>query len=239
VRALVAGAAGFLGSHLSDRLHDDGVEVFGFDNFDSGRHQNIAHLDGDPGFRFFEHDITQPIAAAELGPLDVIFNMACPASPFAVRIFNTYGPRMDPEDGRIVSSFIVQALRGEPITIFGDGSQTRSLCYVDDLVGGLVRMGASEPAFTGPVNLGSPEELTVLDTARIIKEMTGSRSPTVFKDLPQDDPMKRKPDISLAESKLGRRPKGPFTKGAAPTIDYFRGAIGETPTGSGPVFPGR
>jgi UDP-glucuronate decarboxylase len=134
---------------------------------------------------------------------------------------------------------VVQALRGEPITIFGDGSQTRSLCYVDDLVGGLVRMVASEPAFTGPVNLGSPEELTVLDTARIIKEMTGSRSPTVFKDLPQDDPMKRRPDISLAESKLGWRPKVPFTVGAARTIDYFRGAIGETPTGSGPVFPGR
>ena len=123
-----------------------------------------------------------------------------------VRIFNTYGPRMDPEDGRIISSFIVQALRGEPITVFGDGSQTRSFCYVDDLVDGLVKMAASETSFTGPVNLGSTAEHTVLETARIIKEMTGSRSEIVFKSLPTDDPKMRNPDISLAESSLRWRP---------------------------------
>jgi UDP-glucuronate decarboxylase len=314
VRALVTGAAGFLGSHLCDRLRRDGVEVLGIDNLDTGRYVNIAHLEGDPGFEFFEHDVTQAMTPAAAGPLDVIFNMACPASPFAyqrdplftldtnylgtrnlldlardagavmlqastseiygdptihpqdesywgnvncfgprscydegkriaetlmleyarrydvrvkvVRIFNTYGPRMDPEDGRVVSSFIVQALRGEPITVFGDGRQTRSLCYVDDLIDGLVRMAASEPGFTGPVNLGNPVELTVLETAHIIREMTASSSPTVFTDLPQDDPMKRKPDITLAESALGWRPRVPFAEGAARTIDYFRDAVG-------------
>jgi nucleoside-diphosphate-sugar epimerase len=314
VRALVAGAAGFLGSHLCDRLRTDGIEVLGLDNFYTGRRENIRHLEGDPGFSFFEHDVTRPVGAAVAGPLDIIFNMACPASPRAyqrdplftletnyvgmrnllelareqgatilqasssevygdptihpqvesywgnancfgvrgcyeegkrvaetlmleharrygvrikvVRIFNTYGPRMDPEDGRIISSFIVQALRGEPITVFGDGSQTRCFCYVDDLVDGLVSMAASEPSFTGPVNLGSPAELTVLETASIIKEMTGSPSATVFKALPPDDPRKRKPDISLAESRLGWRPRVPFGEGAARTIEYFRGIIG-------------
>jgi nucleoside-diphosphate-sugar epimerase len=314
VRALVAGAAGFLGSHLSDRLRRDGIEVIGLDNFCTGRRENMMQLEGDPGFSFFEHDIPRPVGAGVAGPLDVIFNLACPASPRAyqrdplftletnyvgtrnllelareegatilqastsevygdptihpqvesywgnancfgargcyeegkrvaetlmleyarrygvrikvVRIFNTYGPRMDLEDGRIISSFIVQALRGEPITVFGDGSQTRSFCYVDDLVDGLVNMAASEPSFTGPVNLGSPAELTVLETASIIKEMTGSPSATVFKPLPPDDPRKRKPDISLAESRLGWRPRVPFEEGAARTIEYFRGIIG-------------
>ena len=314
MRALVAGAAGFLGSHLSDRLRRDGIEVIGLDNFCTGRRENMMQLEGDPGFSFFEHDITRPVGAGVAGPLDVIFNLACPASPRAyqrdplftletnyvgtrnllelareegatilqastsevygdptihpqvesywgnancfgargcyeegkrvaetlmleyarryrvrikvVRIFNTYGPRMDLEDGRIISSFIVQALRGEPITVFGDGSQTRSFCYVDDLVDGLVNMAASEPSFTGPVNLGSPAELTVLETASIIKEMTGSPSATVYKPLPPDDPRKRKPDISLAESRLGWRPRVPFEEGAARTIDYFRGIIG-------------
>jgi nucleoside-diphosphate-sugar epimerase len=314
VRALVAGAAGFLGSHLSDRLRRDGIEVIGLDNFCTGRRENMMQLEGDPGFSFFEHDITRPVGAGVAGPLDVIFNLACPASPRAyqrdplftletnyvgtrnllelareegatilqastsevygdptihpqvesywgnancfgargcyeegkrvaetlmleyarrygvrikvVRIFNTYGPRMDLEDGRIISSFIVQALRGEPITVFGDGSQTRSFCYVDDLVDGLVNMAASEPSFTGPVNLGSPAELTVLETASIIKEMTESPSATVFKPLPPDDPRKRKPDISLAESRLGWRPRVPFEEGAARTIEYFRGIFG-------------
>ena len=317
MRALVAGAAGFLGSHLSDRLRRDGIEVIGLDNFCTGRRENMMQLEGDPGFSFFEHDITRPVGAGVAGPLDVIFNLACPASPRAyqrdplftletnyvgtrnllelareegatilqastsevygdptihpqvesywgnancfgargcyeegkrvaetlmleyarrygvrikvVRIFNTYGPRMDLEDGRIISSFIVQALRGEPITVFGDGSQTRSFCYVDDLVDGLVNMAASEPAFTGPVNLGSPAELTVLETASIIKEMTGSPSATVYKPLPPDDPRKRNPDISLAESRLGWRPRVPFEDGVARTIEYFRGIIGCTP----------
>ena len=317
MRALVAGAAGFLGSHLCDRLRCDGIEVLGLDNFCTGRRENMMQLEGDPGFSFFEHDITRPVGAAVAGPLDVIFNMACPASPRAyqrdplftletnyvgtrnllelareegatilqastsevygdptihpqvesywgnancfgargcyeegkrvaetlmleyarryrvrikvVRIFNTYGPRMDLEDGRIISSFIVQALRGEPITVFGDGSHTRSFCYVDDLVDGLVNMAASEPSFTGPVNLGSPAELTVLETASIIKEMTGSPSATVYKPLPPDDPRKRNPDISLAESRLGWRPRVPFEDGVARTIEYFRGIIGCTP----------
>jgi nucleoside-diphosphate-sugar epimerase len=310
LRALVTGAAGFLGSHLCDRLRLDGIEVLGLDNFYTGSRDNVRHLGGDPGFRFFEHDITRPIDAAVVGPLDLIFNMACPGSPVAyqrdpiftletnyvgmknllelaretgaiilqastsevygdpaihpqvesywgnvncfgarscyeegkrvaetlmleygrrcdvrikvVRIFNTYGPRMDPGDGRVMSSFIAQALRGDPLTVFGDGSQTRSFCYVDDLVDGLVRMAASEPSFTGPVNLGNPAEITVLEAARIIKEMTGSHSATVFKDLPPDDPKKRKPDITLAESVLGWRPVVAFEHGAARTIDYFR-----------------
>jgi UDP-glucuronate decarboxylase len=310
VRALVTGAAGFLGSHLCDRLRRDGIEVLGCDNFYTGRRANISHLDGDSGFSFFEHDVTRPIDAGAVGPLDLIFNMACPGSPPAfqrdpvftldtnylgvrnllelarekgaiilqastsevygdptvhpqdesywgnvncfgprgcydegkrvaetlmleyarrdgvrikiVRIFNTYGPRMDPEDGRIISSFIVQALRGDPITVFGDGSQTRSFCYVDDLVDGLVKMAASETSFTGPVNLGSTAEHTVLETARIIKEMTGSRSEIVFKSLPTDDPKMRNPDISLAESSLRWRPAVSFEQGAARTVEYFR-----------------
>jgi len=320
VRALVAGAAGFLGSRLCDRLRSDGIEVLGLDNFYTGRRENISHLERDPGFGFFEHDVTRPVEAPITAPLDVIFNMACPSSPRAyhrdplftletnfvgmrnllelarehgatilqastsevygdplvhpqvesywgnvncfgvrgcyeegkrvaetlmleyarrygvrikvVRIFNTYGPRMDPEDGRIIPSFIVQALRGLPITVFGDGSQTRSFCYVDDLVDGLVKMAASDASFTGPVNLGSPAELTVLETASIIKDMTGSASATVFKALPPDDPRRRKPDISLAESKLGWRPRVPFAEGAARTIEYFRGIMGSSSQGS-------
>ncbi|BBZ71660.1 UDP-glucuronic acid decarboxylase family protein [Mycobacterium paraseoulense] len=316
MRALVTGAAGFLGSHLCDRLRRDGVEVLGLDNFYTGRRENLAHLSGDPGFSFFEHDVTRPLdAAAVSGPLDLIVNMACPGSPFAfqrdpvftldtnylgtrnlleltlakeatmlqastseiygdptihpqtesywgnvncfgpracydegkrvaetlmleyarrfgarikvVRIFNTYGPRMDPEDGRIVSQFIVQALQGEPITVFGDGSQTRSFCYVDDLIDGLVKMATSDPSFTGPVNLGSEDELTALEVARTIKEMTGSSSPIVFQALPEDDPKKRKPDITLAESRLDWRPLIPFGRGAKLTIEYFRsGGLG-------------
>ncbi|OBH58870.1 NAD-dependent dehydratase [Mycobacterium colombiense] len=313
MRALVAGAAGFLGSHLCDRLRRDGIEVIGLDNFCTGRRENIAQLDRDPGFSFVEHDITRPVDAVVPGPLDVIFNLACPASPRAyqrdplftletnyvgtrnllelarergatilqastsevygdptihpqaetywghancfgvracyeegkrvaetltleyarryhvpikvVRIFNTYGPRMDPEDGRIISSFIVQALREEPITVFGDGSQTRSFCYVDDLVEGLVTMAASDASFTGPVNLGSPAERTVLETASIIKEMTGSPSATVFEPLPPDDPKQRRPDITLAESALGWIPRVSFEEGVERTIEYFMGIV--------------
>jgi nucleoside-diphosphate-sugar epimerase len=320
MRALVAGAAGFLGSHLCDRLRRDGIEVLGLDNLYTGRRENIEHLEGDPGFTFVEHDITRPADGVVTGPLDIIFNMACPASPRAyqrdplftletnyvgtrnllelareqgaiilqastsevygdpaihpqvesywgnancfgargcyeegkrvaetlmleysrrygvrikvVRIFNTYGPRMDLEDGRIISSFIVQALRGEPITVFGDGSQTRSFCYVDDLVDGLVDMAASDPSFTGPVNLGSPAEFTVLETASIIREMIGSTSENVFKPLPPDDPRKRKPDIGLAESKLGWHPQVPFEEGVSRTIEYFKGIVGCSPQGA-------
>jgi nucleoside-diphosphate-sugar epimerase len=310
MRALVAGAAGFLGSHLCDRLRRDNIEVLGLDNFYSGSRQNIVHLEDDPDFDFLEHDITRPINAAAAGPLDVIFNMACPAAPLAyqrdplftletnyggvrnllelarekeatilqssssevygdptvhpqdesywgnvncfgvrscydegkriaetlmleyarrygvrikvVRIFNTYGPRMDPADGRIIATFINQALRGEPITVFGDGSQTRCFCYVDDLIDGLMKMAASDPSFTGPINLGGTAEITAEEAASLIKEMTGSPSPTVHQSRPPDDPMQRKPDISLAESKLGWRPQVAFEQGVARTIDYFR-----------------
>ncbi len=321
MRALVAGAAGFLGSHLCDRLRRDGIEVIGLDNLCTGSRENIVQLDGDAGFSFVEHDITRPVGVVVSGPLDVIFNLACPASPRAyqrdplftletnyagtrnllelarergattilqastsevygdptihpqvetywgnancfgvracyeegkrvaetlmleyarryrvrikvVRIFNTYGPRMDQEDGRIISSFIVQALRGEPITVFGDGSQTRSFCYVDDLVEGLVKMAASEASFTGPVNLGSPAERTVLETASLIKERTGSPSVTVFEPLPPDDPKQRRPDITLAESGLGWTPRVSFEEGVERTIEYFRGIVGPGSRGS-------
>lgn len=319
MRALVAGAAGFLGSHLCDRLRRDGIEVIGLDNFCTGRRENLMQLEADPGFSFIEHDIIGPVDAVMPGPLDLIFNMACPASPRAyqrdplftldtnyvgtknllelarargaailqastsevygdptvhpqpesywgnancfgvrgcyeegkrvaetlmleyarryrvtikvVRIFNTYGPRMDLEDGRIISSFVVQALRGEPITVFGDGSQTRSFCYVDDLIEGLVHVAASEASFTGPVNLGSPAERTVLETASLIKKLTGSQSVTVFQPLPADDPKQRRPDISLAESSLGWRPRVSFEEGAERTIEYFTDIIGRSSHG--------
>lgn len=314
MRALVAGAAGFLGSHLSDRLRRDGFEVLGLDNFHTGSRENLRQLEGDAGFMFIEHDITKPVGADAIGSLDVIFNMACPASPptyqrdplftletnyvgvrnllelarsqravmlqastsevygdptvhpqvesywgnvncfgirscydegkrvaetlmleysrcygvgiKVVRIFNTYGPRMDPEDGRIISNFTVQALRGQPITVYGDGSQTRSFCYVDDLVEGIVRMAATEPSFIGPINLGNAAEFTVSEAARAIKQMTGSDSAIVHKPLPADDPKQRKPDLRLAESKLGWRPQVSFDEGVARTIEYFKGIVG-------------
>lgn len=314
MRALVAGAAGFLGSHLCDRLRRDGIEVVGLDNFCTGRRENIRHLEDDPNFDFFEHDVNRPLDPASVGALDVIYNMACPASPLTyqrdplftletnyvgvrnllelaretgatilqsstsevygdplvhpqvegywgnvncfgvrscyeegkrvaetlmleyarrygvrikvVRVFNTYGPKMDPEDGRIISAFIIQALRAEPITIFGDGTQTRCFCYVDDLVDGLVRMAASVPSFTGPVNLGSPSELSILDVAAVIKEMTGSPSEIVFLAPRPDDPRRRKPDISVADSALGWRPRFSFEDGAARTIEHFKATLG-------------
>ena len=314
MRALVTGAAGFLGSHLCDRLRRDDIEVVGLDNLYSGSRENISHLARDPGFTFLEHDITQPLQATAAGPLDIIFNMACPASPptyqrdplftletnylgvrnllelarvqgavmlqastsevygdptvhpqvegywgnvncfglrscydegkriaetlmleyarrynvqiKVVRIFNTYGPRMDSNDGRIISNFAVQALRGEPITVYGDGSQTRSFCYVDDLIDGIVRMACSNPSFVGPVNLGNPTELTVSEAAHLIKRMTGSTSDIVHEALPPDDPKQRKPDISLAETILDWHPQVPFEEGVAHTIGYFKGVIG-------------
>jgi UDP-glucuronate decarboxylase len=142
-----------------------------------------------------------------------------------VRIFNTYGPRMAPDDGRVVSNFIVQALRGEDITVFGDGSQTRSFCYVDDMIDGLIRMMGTSKGFLGPVNLGNPAEFTILELAEILIRMTGSRAKIVFKPLPQDDPTQRKPDITLAQKKLGWQPRVPLEEGLAKTIEYFRGVI--------------
>jgi UDP-glucuronate decarboxylase len=307
-RALVTGGAGFLGSHLCERLLQDGCEVLCVDNFFTGARRNIEHLLGNPAFELLRHDITFPLYVE----VDEIYNLACPASPVhyqfdpvqttktsvvgsinmlglakrvkarilqastsevygdpdmhpqresywgnvnpigirscydegkriaetlfmdfhrkyktdikIIRIFNTYGPNMLENDGRVVSNFIVQALRGEDITIYGEGMQTRSFCYVSDLVDGIVRMMGSED-FTGPVNLGNPGEYTVMDLAKMVIEMTGSKSKIVYRPLPSDDPKKRKPDISLANSKLGWQPVIPVQEGLKKTIEYFRNEI--------------
>jgi UDP-glucuronate decarboxylase len=307
---MVTGGAGFLGSHLCDRLVKDRRDVLCVDNFFTGSRNNIRHLLSSQYFEFQRHDVTFPLYV-EVGQ---IYNLACPASPVhyqhdpvqttktsvhgainmlglakrvgarilqastsevygdpavhpqtedywgnvnpigiracydegkrcaetlffdyhrqhalqikVVRIFNTYGPRMHPNDGRVVSNFIVQALRGEDITIFGNGEQTRSFCYVDDLVEVMVRMMDSEPGFTGPVNIGNPGEYTMLQLAETILRMTKSRSKLVFKPLPSDDPKQRRPDISMAQKHLGGwEPKVSLQDGLAPTIDYFRSVV--------------
>jgi UDP-glucuronate decarboxylase len=303
---LVTGGAGFIGSHLCERLLAEGDDVLCADNFFTGTKDNIAHLLGHPHFELLRHDITFPLYVE----VDEIYNLACPAAPIhyqfdpvqttktsvhgainmlglakrvkakilqastsevygdpqvhpqpedywghvnpiglracydegkrcaetlffdyhrqhklrikVARIFNTYGPRMHPNDGRVVSNFIVQALKGEPITVFGDGSQTRSFCYVDDLVDGLVRLMASPDDFTGPVNLGNPTESTILELAREVLAQTGSKSKIAHKPLPSDDPKQRQPDIALAKSALGWIPSVPLKTGLEKTIDYFR-----------------
>jgi UDP-glucuronate decarboxylase len=305
-RVLVTGGAGFLGSHLCERLIETGHEVLCVDNYYTGRRHNVAHLLKNPDFELMRHDVCFPLYAE----VDQIYNLACPASPIhyqrdpvqttktsvhgainmlglakrikarilqastsevygdptvhpqkedywghvntlgpracydegkrcaetlffdyrrqhnlqikVARIFNTYGPRMHPDDGRVVSNFILQALRGEPITVFGDGGQTRAFCYVDDLIDGLMRLMGTEPDFTGPVNLGNPVELSVLGLAEKIVELTGSKSKIERRPLPQDDPMQRCPDIGLAKSKLGWEPRVPLEQGLKKTIDYFR-----------------
>ena len=305
MRILVTGGAGFLGSHLCERLLAAGNEVICLDNFFTGRKKNVQHVLNNPNFDLIRHDITIPI----LLEVDKIYHLACPASPihyqynaiktiktnvlgtinmlgiakrakarilFAstsevygdpaihpqkedywgnvntigirscydegkrvaetlmmdyhrqnkvdikiIRIFNTYGPRMLPDDGRVVSNFIIQALKGEDITVYGKGSQTRSFCYVDDLVEGMVRMMDSEN-FTGPVNLGNPEEYTILEFAQKIIAMTGSKSKIAYKPLPSDDPQQRQPDITLAGQKLGWKPVVSVTDGLTKTIEYFR-----------------
>ena len=305
-RVLVTGGAGFLGSHLCERLLDEGHEVICVDNFYTGRKANIAHLSGNPHFEVLRHDVTFPLFAE----VDEIYNFACPASPVhyqfdpvqttktsvhgainmlglakrlrikilqastsevygspevhpqpenywgnvnpigprscydegkrcaetlffdynrqhglpikVARIFNTYGPRMHPNDGRVVSNFIMQALAGEPITIFGDGSQTRSFCFVDDLVDGVVRLMDSADEITGPVNLGNPGEFSILELANMIIELTESSSSVVHKELPTDDPVRRKPDISLAKEVLGWEPNVELREGLEKTIAYFR-----------------
>lgn len=305
MRILVTGGAGFLGSHLCERLLAEGHEVICADNFFTGRKINIQHLLENPLFEILRHDVTDPI----LLEVDRIYHLACPASPihyqynpvktiktnimgtinmlgiakrvqgrilFAstsevygdpavhpqkeaywgnvnpigirscydegkraaetlmmdyhrqngvdikiVRIFNTYGPRMLADDGRVVSNFVVQALKGEDISVYGKGSQTRSFCYVDDLIDGMVRMMNSEN-FTGPVNLGNPEEYAILDLAKKIISMTGSKSKIVYKPLPSDDPAQRKPDITLAGQKLGWRPVVSVEEGLKKTIEYFK-----------------
>jgi UDP-glucuronate decarboxylase len=304
-RILVTGGAGFIGSHLCESLLARGHHVICLDNFFTGHRQNVAHLLSNPRFEIIRHDITMPLSIEA----DMIYNMACPASPVhyqydpiktmktsvigalnlleearrtrarilqastsevygdpevhpqkesyrgnvnpigiracydegkraaetlffdyarqygteirVVRIFNTYGPRMDPDDGRVVSNFIVQALRGEPLTIYGDGSQTRSFCYVDDLVRGIIDLMEVD-GFTGPMNLGNDGEFTVRELAEMVLELTGSKSKITYLPLPQDDPIKRRPDLSLAREKIGYAPAVPLREGLIRTIEYFK-----------------
>ncbi len=308
-RILVTGGAGFIGSHLSERLLALGNEVLCVDNFFTGRRENITPLLDNPRFEILRHDVTFPLYVE----VDAIYNFACPASPVhyqfdpvqttktsvmgainmlglakrlkipvvqastsevygdpqqhpqtetywgnvntigpracydegkrcaetlffdyrrqhnldakVVRIFNTYGPRMLENDGRVVSNFIVQALKGEPITVFGDGSQTRSFCYVDDLVEGFIRMLDTPPEVSGPVNLGNPGEFTIRELAEKVIAMTGSKSKIDYRPLPQDDPKMRRPDITLAGELFGWKPTIPLDQGLEPTIDYFRKRI--------------
>jgi len=309
MRILVTGGAGFLGSHLCERLLNEGHDLICLDNFFTGRKRNIAHLLGNPYFELVRHDVTDPFKYE----VDQIYNLACPASPphyqynpikttktsvmgaihclglakrvkarvfqastsevygdpevhpqpesykgsvnpigiracydegkrcaetlffdyhrqngvdiRVVRIFNTYGPRMLPDDGRVVSNFIVQALKGEDLTIYGDGTQTRSFCYVDDLIEGFVRL-MNHPSQTGPVNIGNPGEFTMLELAEKVLELVGGKSKLSFHPLPGDDPQQRQPDITLAREELGWEPKVPLEEGLKPTIDYFRDLVG-------------
>ncbi len=305
MRILITGGAGFLGSHLADRLLKDGHEIICMDNLFTGSKRNISHLMQNPNFEFMRHDVTDPFKLE----VDQIYNLACPASPVhyqynaiktiktsvmgainclglakrvrarvfqastsevygdpevhpqpesywgsvnpigirscydegkrcaetlfydyhrqngvdirIVRIFNTYGPRMSPEDGRVVSNFIMQALKGEGITIYGDGSQTRSFCYYSDLIDGFVRLMEQEE-LVGPVNIGNPGEFTMLELAEKVIQLTGSKSKIVHEALPADDPKQRQPNIELARAKLGWEPKVPLDEGLVETIDYFR-----------------
>ena len=305
-RILITGGAGFLGSHLCDRLVGRGDDVLCVDNFFTGDKRNVAHLLGNARFELMRHDVTFPLYVE----VDRIFNLACPASPIhyqhdpvqttktsvhgainmlglakrlkarilqastsevygdpevhpqtegywgrvnpigirscydegkrcaetlffdyfrqhrleikVVRIFNTYGPRMHPNDGRVVSNFIVQALKGEDITIYGDGQQTRSFCYVDDLVEAMLRMMDTPAEFTGPMNVGNPNEFTMIELADKVLALTGSRARLVFRPLPSDDPKQRQPDISLAKSAIDWQPKVALDDGLKETIAYFR-----------------
>lgn len=309
-RVLVTGGAGFLGSHLCERLLARGDEVLCVDNFFTGSRDNIVHLQANPYFEIIRHDVTFPLYVE----VEEIYNLACPASPVhyqrdpvattktsvhgainmlglakrlgakifqsstsevygdpevhpqpeeyrgsvnpigpracydegkrcaetlffdywrqynlpikVVRIFNTYGPRMHPNDGRVVSNFIVQALKGEPITIYGDGSQTRSFCYADDLIEGFLRFMDAGPEHTGPLNLGNPGEFTMIELAEMVLRLTGSSSKLVHMPLPADDPKQRRPDISKAKALLDWEPKVPLEEGLDHTIAYFRRVIG-------------
>ncbi|MDR3281198.1 MAG: SDR family oxidoreductase [Synergistaceae bacterium] len=305
-RVVVTGGAGFLGSHLCERLLETGSEVICVDNMFTGSKENIRHLLSNPYFELIRHDITLPLFVEA----DQIYNLACPASPVhyqynpiktvktnvlgainmlglakrtnarilqastsevygdpnvhpqvesyrgnvnpigirscydegkrlaetlffdyhrahgleikVMRIFNTYGPRMAPNDGRVVSNFILQALKGEDITIYGNGEQTRSFCYVDDLIDGMIKLMESDANFTGPVNVGNPDEFTILELARKVISMTESGSKMVFKPLPQDDPLQRRPDIGLAEKMLKWKPETKLDEGLGKTIAYFK-----------------
>lgn len=306
MRVLVTGGAGFLGSHLADRLLSDGHEVIVVDNFFTGNKSNITHLKDNPRFEVIRHDVTFPLYVE----VDAIYNLASPASPIhyqrdpvqttktsvigainmlglakrlgvkifqastsevygdpevhpqpesywgkvnpigprscydegkraaetlffdyhrqhrlairVARIFNTYGPRMAPDDGRVVSNFVLQALRGEPLTIYGDGSQTRSFCYVSDLIEGFVRLMDNDKDLVGPVNLGNPGEFTMNDLAKHVLEVTGSKSTIDYRPLPEDDPQQRQPDITLAKKELGWTPTVALDEGLEKTVAYFR-----------------
>ncbi len=305
MRVLITGGAGFIGSHLTERLLKAGHSVIIMDNFHTGSRNNIRHLLHNDDLEVFRHDVTEPFRVE----VDCIYNLACPASPIhyqrspvktvltsvlgvihcldlakvtkarvlqastseiygdpqvhpqreeywgnvntigprscydegkrvaetlmfdyhrengvdirLARIFNTYGPKMSPDDGRVVSNFILQALRGEPITMFGDGSQTRSFCYVDDLVEGLIRLMNTD-GITGPMNFGNPDERTIKEIAELVIRLTGSSSEIVYKPLPKDDPVRRKPDISMAKQNLGWQPKVKLEDGLPRVIEYFR-----------------
>jgi UDP-glucuronate decarboxylase len=307
---MVTGGAGFLGSHLCERLLDEGAEVLCVDNYFTGRRANIAHLLGNPSFEAMRHDVTMPLYAE----VDGIFNFACPASPVhyqhdpvattkvsvlgainmlglakrlkvpilqastsevygdpivhpqpesywgnvnpigprscydegkrcaetlffdyrrqhripikVMRIFNTYGPRMHPDDGRVVSNFIVQALKGEPITLYGDGRQTRSFCYVDDLISGALKLMLTPDEVTGPINIGNPVEFTIARLAQLVIDLTGSNSELMRLPLPPDDPRQRQPDISLARSALDWEPHVDLVQGLERTITYFAALLG-------------
>lgn len=308
-RILVTGGAGFLGSHLIERLLNDGNEVLALDNYFTGQKSNIVHLLQHPYFELVRHDVTMPYFVE----VDEIYNLACPASPIhyqynpiktmktsvmgainmlglakrikakilqastsevygdpevhpqteaywghvnpigeracydegkraaetlfinyhqqnrvrikIIRIFNTYGPRMHPNDGRVVSNFIVQALQNRDITIYGDGSQTRSFCYVDDLIEGMIRMMNTDDSVIGPMNMGNPSEFTILQLATKVIEMTGSSSHIIFKPLPSDDPMQRKPDIGMAKALLDWEPTISLDDGLKKTINYFKATL--------------
>ncbi len=308
MQVLVTGAAGFLGSHLTDRLLGEGHSVLGVDNLSTGDPENLAHLAREPRFRFEQRDICEPF---DPGPVDFVFNLASPASPpeylrlaietlrvgsvgtentleiaarhgagflhastsecygdplvhpqtedywgnvnpvgprsvydeakrFAealtmayhrsrgvntrlVRIFNTYGPRLHPSDGRVISNFIMQALKGEPLAIYGDGSQTRSFCYVDDLIEGILRLSHSEEHY--PVNIGNPDEFTILECAQAVLDATGSKSELRFEPLPEDDPARRRPDITRARTILGWEPQVALKEGLAKSLPFFRKKI--------------
>lgn len=313
-RILVTGGAGFIGSHLCERLLKEGNEVISLDNYFTGQKKNIVHLLDNPYFEMVRHDVTTPYFVE----VDQIFNLACPASPIhyqynpiktvktsvmgainmlglakrvrakilqastsevygdpeihpqtedywghvnpiglrscydegkrvgetlfmnyhhqnnvrikIIRIFNTYGPNMHPHDGRVVSNFIVQALKGKNITVYGDGGQTRSFQYVDDLVNGMLKMMATADDFIGPVNIGNPVEFTILELAQRVIELTGSKSKIIYEPLPSDDPMQRKPDISLAKEKLNWEPKIHLEEGLIKTIQYFDQLLKEDPS---------
>jgi UDP-glucuronate decarboxylase len=308
-RILVTGGAGFLGSHLCEKLLEQGNDVICLDNLFTGQKENIAHLMGSPYFEFVRHDVTFPYYVE----VDQIYNLACPASPVhyqfdpvqttktsvhgainmlglakrtkakifqastsevygdpevhpqpeaywgkvnpigirscydegkrcaetlffdyhrqhdlrikVARIFNTYGPRMHPNDGRVVSNFIVQALKGQDITIYGDGKQTRSFCYVDDLINGFIKLMNTDDSVTGPVNLGNPGEFTMLELAELTLKLTGSKSKIIFKPLPSDDPRQRRPDITLAKNALNWEPTIHLEEGLLKTINYFKKTI--------------